>query len=94
MLVVVTYRDDELVGRPPAADRARRAGATPRVDRVAVPRLSRAAVAELAEAGGFDADELYRTTGGNPFFVTEALAAGDASSRRPCATPCSPGRRG
>ena len=34
------------------------------------------AVAKLAEPHGLDADELYRTTAGNPFFVTEVLAAG------------------
>ena len=30
----------------------------------------------LAEGSDVDADELYRQTGGNPFFVTEVLAAG------------------
>ena len=33
-------------------------------------------VAKLAEPHGLDANELYRTTGGNAFFVTEVLAAG------------------
>jgi predicted ATPase len=33
-------------------------------------------VAELAEPYGADADELFVKTGGNPFFVVEALAAG------------------
>ncbi len=42
-----------------------------------VERLSPAAVAELAEPYGVDADELYRKTAGNPFFVTEVLATGD-----------------
>ena len=32
----------------------------------------------LAEPHGVDAEELYRKTEGNPFFVTEVLAAGDA----------------
>ena len=36
-----------------------------------------AAVATLAEPYGVDADELFRKTAGNPFFVTEALAAGE-----------------
>jgi DNA-binding CsgD family transcriptional regulator/tetratricopeptide (TPR) repeat protein len=77
VLVVVTYRDDELEIAHPLRIVLGELARTPRVDRVAVPRLSRAAVAELAEAGGVDADELYRTTAGNPFFVTETLAAGD-----------------
>src|SRR5882762_6257177 len=44
--------------------------------RIAVDRLSRGAVAELAWGRDLDPDELHRVTGGNPFFVTEALAAG------------------
>ena len=40
------------------------------------PPLSAAAVAELAAPHGVDAAELHRRTAGNPFFVTEALAAG------------------
>jgi predicted ATPase len=38
--------------------------------------LSAAAVAELAAGSGVNADELHRLTGGNPFYVTEVLAAG------------------
>ena len=38
--------------------------------------LSLEAVAELAAPHGVDAAELHRRTAGNPFFVTEALAAG------------------
>src|SRR5437660_2585 len=34
-------------------------------------------VATLAEPHAIDADELYRKTFGNPFFVTEVLAAGE-----------------
>ena len=45
------------------------------VDRLPVTPLSPAAIAAIAEPYGVDAQELYRTTGGNPFFVTEALAA-------------------
>lgn len=44
--------------------------------RLKIEALSPAAVAELAERHGVDADELYRRTAGNPFFVTEVLAAG------------------
>ena len=54
----------------------RRAGG---LTRLTLAPLSPAAVAELAEPYGVDADELYRRTAGNPFFVTEALAAGGAS---------------
>jgi class 3 adenylate cyclase/tetratricopeptide (TPR) repeat protein len=77
-LAVLTYRDDELDRRHPlrivlgAFARART------LRRVDLAPLSREALARLAEPSGIDADELYRRTGGNPFFATEALAAGDA----------------
>jgi DNA-binding SARP family transcriptional activator/tetratricopeptide (TPR) repeat protein len=38
--------------------------------------LSLVAVRRLAAASGSDGDEVYRVTRGNPFFVTEVLAAG------------------
>jgi len=75
-LLIVSYRDDELdrshplrivVGELPSG------GLTTRLE---LAGLSRAAVARLAANSATDADELYQRTGGNPFFVTEALAAG------------------
>jgi predicted ATPase len=75
-LVLVTYRDDELerahplrlvLGELPPAAGTRRLMLAP---------LSARAVAELAGPDGIDPDKLYRTTGGNPFFVTEVLAGG------------------
>jgi class 3 adenylate cyclase/tetratricopeptide (TPR) repeat protein len=77
-LAVLTYRDDELDRRHPlriVLGAFARARALRRVD---LTPLSRDALARLAEPRGIDADELYRRTGGNPFFATEALAAGDA----------------
>jgi len=75
-LVIVTYRDDELDGshllRVVLGDLARVQG----VRRLDLPRLSPAAVAQLAEQSAVDQDALYLSTGGNPFFVTEVLAAG------------------
>src|SRR5262249_40072380 len=41
-----------------------------------LPRLSQTAVAALAQASTLDSGELYERTGGNPFYVTEVLAAG------------------
>jgi len=48
------------------------------VTRMAVSRLSVDGVRRLTELAGspLDADELHRSTEGNPFFVTEVLAAG------------------
>jgi DNA-binding SARP family transcriptional activator len=75
-LLVLTYRDDEVDGGHPL--RRVLAGFTgAEAVRLALPRLSREAVQALAE-GRVDADALYRSTGGNPFFVTEVLAAPDA----------------
>ena len=76
-LLVITYRDDEV-----QADHPLRLvlGDLPRssVRRVRLPRLSEAAVQELAARAGKRMEELYAITGGNPFFVTEALASQDA----------------
>jgi tetratricopeptide (TPR) repeat protein len=73
-LVLASYRDDELdrAGqlRVLLGELVRRPG------RLKLAPLSPAAVAELAAPHGADADELYRRTGGNPFFVVEVLAGG------------------
>ncbi len=76
-LAVLTYRDDELHRRHPLRillGAFARAGSLGRLD---LTPLSPDGVARLAEPHGIDAEELYRRTGGNPFFATEALAAGD-----------------
>ncbi|HXS44563.1 MAG TPA: AAA family ATPase, partial [Solirubrobacteraceae bacterium] len=75
-LVLASYRDDAL-GR---AEQLRLLlGELVRpTERVKVDPLSRGAVARLAERHGVDGEELYRRTGGNPFYVTEVLAAGGA----------------
>jgi hypothetical protein len=74
-LVLITYRDDELdrghplkilLGELPAS-----------LHRMRVPPLSATAVGELAAAIGVDGAELFRKTGGNPFFVSEVLAEPD-----------------
>ena len=45
--------------------------------RLTVPPLSPAGVEKLAEGHNHTVDELYATTGGNPFFLTEVLAANE-----------------
>ena len=45
------------------------------VERIKLPPLSEAAVRTLAEPHGIDAADLHRSTGGNPFYVTEVLGA-------------------
>jgi DNA-binding CsgD family transcriptional regulator len=74
-MVVVTLRSDE-VGRHHPLRRVLGDLATARsVRRLSVRPLSQAAVSQLAEPAGRDAAWLYAVTGGNPFFVTEALGA-------------------
>ena len=55
----------------PAPDRARRARDAATVCRITLEPLSEPSVVELAAAADIDAGELHRSTGGNPFFVTE-----------------------
>ncbi len=75
-LLVVTYRDDEVGPAHPL--RAALAGpAGPTESRLHLESLSVEAVGSLAGTDVVvDAAELHRVTGGNPFFVTEVLAAG------------------
>ncbi len=74
-LVLASYRDDELDQSPQL--RFVLGELVRRPDRLKIYALSPAAVAELAERHELDGEELYRRTGGNPFFVTEVLAAGE-----------------
>jgi ATP/maltotriose-dependent transcriptional regulator MalT len=71
-LVLASFRDDEL-GRAQQL-RAVLGELLPRPRRLKVAPLSAQAVAELAAPHGVDGQELYRRTGGNPFFATEVLA--------------------
>jgi DNA-binding CsgD family transcriptional regulator/tetratricopeptide (TPR) repeat protein len=73
-LVVASYRDDELDRAHPLRILLGELARSRTVRRLKPARLSAGAVAQLAEPYGVDADELYRKTAGNPFFVVEALA--------------------
>jgi DNA-binding CsgD family transcriptional regulator len=78
-LVVVTYRDDE-VGPGHALRQAIGDLATSsELRRVALKPLSEDGVRALAAGTELDPRVLHRQTGGNPFFVTEAIAARDAA---------------
>jgi predicted ATPase len=72
-LFIVTYRDDEIdrdlrlraiLGEIPAQLQTR----------LKIQRLSMASVKALAKTTPLKAEDLYRLTGGNPFYVTEILA--------------------
>jgi len=76
-LVLASYRDDELDRAHPLRVVLGELATSEAVGRVKIDPLSPAAVAKLAEPAGIDADALYRQTLGNPFFVTEVVAAGN-----------------
>jgi DNA-binding CsgD family transcriptional regulator/tetratricopeptide (TPR) repeat protein len=73
-MIVVTYRDDEVGADHPLrlvlGDLSHRS-----VARLRLPPLSEDAVELMAEGAGRRPEELYAVTGGNPFFVSEALAS-------------------
>jgi DNA-binding CsgD family transcriptional regulator/ribosomal protein S18 acetylase RimI-like enzyme len=75
-LVVASYRDDQLDRAHPLRILLGELATSQTVGRMRLDRLSPGAVTRLAEPYGVDAEELYRKTAGNPFFVVEALAAG------------------
>lgn len=72
-MLIVTYRDDQISAGHPLrlvlGDLPHRS-----VARIRLPPLSEVAVDQLAESAGRNPEDLYVVTGGNPFFVTEALA--------------------
>jgi DNA-binding CsgD family transcriptional regulator len=78
VMLVVSFRDDEIGAQHPLRAVI---GDLPNalLRRIALPRLTEAAVTTLAVAAGRQATGLHAATGGNPFFVTEALAAPQAS---------------
>lgn len=81
VLVIATFRSDEVDDRHPL--RVRFGDIRSHVvARIELEPLSVAAVAELAEQLGtthVDPAEIHRSTGGNPFFVTEVLASSPSS---------------
>lgn len=75
-LVVASYRDDELDAVHPLRVTLGELATARGVARLKVEPLSSAAVAQLADGYPVDAEELYRLTSGNPFYVSEVLGAG------------------
>ncbi|HTB87689.1 MAG TPA: AAA family ATPase [Steroidobacteraceae bacterium] len=76
VMLIISYRDDEVgmhhplrsvIGDLPVA----------LLKRLSLPSLSESAVQTMALRVGREATDLCKVTGGNPFFVTEALAVAD-----------------
>ena len=78
-LLVATYRDDEVGPRHPLRVALGDLSTSLAVRRLKLDVLTPDAVRTLAEGSDLDPRELHRRTGGNPFFVTEVLAAGGTS---------------
>ena len=74
-LIVASYRDDEFARTHPLRIVLGELAGNRAVQRLKLVGLSQGAVAQLAEPFSVDPGELYRKTGGNPFFVVEVLAA-------------------
>lgn len=79
VLLLVTYRDDGLASTAPLRMVIGELAGHRSTRRVGVPPLTEVAVRQLSAQRDVDPDELYRLTGGNPFFVTEVIRAGSAS---------------
>ena len=74
VLVLATYRDDELDRLHPLRRVVGELASAQGVLRIPLSPLSRDAVDRLAAPAGRDAEAVYEMTGGNPFFVSEILA--------------------
>ena len=74
-LVVGTYRDDEVGRQHPLRVVVGDLATSPAVERLALAPLSIDAVRQLAGGTDLDPAELHRQTGGNPFYITEVVAA-------------------
>lgn len=74
-VLIVTYRDDEVGRLHPLRPVLGHLATLGSVQQVELARLSEAAVANLAGTAA-DAHRVYEVTSGNPFFVTELVAAG------------------
>lgn len=74
VLVLATFRDDEIGRTHPLRRLLGDLQRQPSVRRFDLQPLSRDAVAELAASRRMDLEQLYGRTAGNPFFVNEVLA--------------------
>ncbi|HET7901032.1 MAG TPA: AAA family ATPase [Candidatus Nanopelagicales bacterium] len=76
ILFVCTYRDDAIDSGHPLRLVVGDLASSRSTRRVSLGPLSEAAVHAMAEGSGVPPEELFRLSGGNPFFVSEVLASG------------------
>jgi DNA-binding CsgD family transcriptional regulator len=77
-VLMITYRDDEVPRDHPLRALLALAAAGPRTRRLPLAPLSPAAVGELCDRAGADPAGVYAVTAGNPYYVSEVLAAGSS----------------
>ncbi len=82
-VLVLTYRDDELTREHPLRQLLGQVATAERVHRLGLERLSREAVRQLSVEDAADPDRVHALTSGNPFFVSEVLAAGSGADVPP-----------
>lgn len=80
LVLVLTYRDDELGSDQPLRQLLGLVSRTGRMRRLRLARLTPAAVRRMSADTGVNADQAFGVTSGNPYFVVEVLAAGDAEA--------------
>jgi DNA-binding CsgD family transcriptional regulator/tetratricopeptide (TPR) repeat protein len=78
VLIIATYRDDELASDDPLRLALGELATQRSTRRIGLAPLSADAVRLLAAGSKLKAAELYRLTGGNPFYLTEMLREGTA----------------
>ncbi|HEY7224767.1 MAG TPA: AAA family ATPase [Micromonosporaceae bacterium] len=76
VLLIATYRDNEITTGDPLRLALGELATSRATRRIGLGPLSEAGVKALAGDSGVSADDLFRLTGGNPFFVSEVLRAG------------------
>jgi DNA-binding CsgD family transcriptional regulator/tetratricopeptide (TPR) repeat protein len=76
VLMIVSYRNDELADTHPLRIALGHLAVQRCARRFPLAPLSVQAVRMLSAGRGVDPEELYRVTGGNPFYVREVLEAG------------------
>jgi DNA-binding CsgD family transcriptional regulator len=75
-LLIATYRDDAVAVRGPLSVTLGDLATQRSVRRIKLAPLSMSAVRTLAAGSRLEPSELFRLTGGNPFFVSEVVQAG------------------
>ncbi len=76
-VLIATFRNDEVGDLHPLRQVLGDTATAPGARRLTVQPLSITSVRTMAASSGLDVNELYRQTGGNPFFVSEVLATPD-----------------